>query len=148
VPSDFGGPSARNSHCATFRWLCGLAGPGFGFASGLLWGGGSRRLCWSSSAAAGRPPYGSGSIAIAEVAEHERREYQGLTWDFYQASQLPRSQGAAGSATTGPASVGAALAHRNDGIISVKQSRGDGDFHVLPRLALVGGRRPPTNFHC
>ncbi|HTJ28229.1 MAG TPA: thiamine pyrophosphate-dependent enzyme [Candidatus Limnocylindria bacterium] len=57
--------------------------------------------------------------------------WQQRLWDFTKHSQYLGHQGAAGVGYTGPAAVGAALAHRSDGTICVN-IQGDGDFMVLP----------------
>jgi acetolactate synthase I/II/III large subunit len=78
--------------------------------------------------------------------------WQQRLWDFTKHHNYLGPQGAAGIGYTGPASVGAALAHRNDGIISVS-IQGDGDFmffpgshwsaahHKLPLLTLIHNNR-------
>ncbi len=78
--------------------------------------------------------------------------WQQRLWDFTKHHQYIGGQGAAGIGYTGPASVGAALAHRNDGIISVS-IQGDGDFmffpgshwsaahHKLPLLTIIHNNR-------
>jgi len=78
--------------------------------------------------------------------------WQQRLWNFTKHHNYIGNQGAAGIGYTGPASVGAALAHRNDGIISVS-IQGDGDFmffpgshwsaahHKLPLLTLIHNNR-------
>jgi thiamine pyrophosphate-dependent acetolactate synthase large subunit-like protein len=78
--------------------------------------------------------------------------WQQRLWDMTKHYNYLGPQGAAGIGYTGPASVGAALAHRNDGIISVS-IQGDGDFmffpgshwsaahHKLPLLTLIHNNR-------
>jgi thiamine pyrophosphate-dependent acetolactate synthase large subunit-like protein len=78
--------------------------------------------------------------------------WQQRLWDFTKHYNYLGPQGAAGIGYTGPASVGAALAHRNDGIISVS-IQGDGDFmffpgshwsaahHKLPLLTIIHNNR-------
>lgn len=78
--------------------------------------------------------------------------WQQRLWNFTQHHNYIGNQGAAGIGYTGPASVGAALAHRNDGIIAVS-IQGDGDFmffpgshwsaahHKLPLLTLIHNNR-------
>jgi acetolactate synthase-1/2/3 large subunit len=78
--------------------------------------------------------------------------WQQRLWDFTKHHQYLGSQGAAGIGYTGPASVGAALAHRNDGIVCVS-IQGDGDFmffpgshwsaahHKLPLLTIIHNNR-------
>ena len=78
--------------------------------------------------------------------------WQQRLWDFTKHHNYLGPQGAAGIGYTGPASVGAALAHRNDGIISVS-IQGDGDFmffpgshwsaahHKLPLLTIIHNNR-------
>ena len=78
--------------------------------------------------------------------------WQQRLWDMTKHYNYLGPQGAAGIGYTGPASVGAALAHRNDGIISVS-IQGDGDFmffpgshwsaahHKLPLLTIIHNNR-------
>jgi acetolactate synthase-1/2/3 large subunit len=57
--------------------------------------------------------------------------WQHRLWDFTAHHQYLGPQGAAGIGYTGPAAVGAALAHRSDGCLCVN-IQGDGDFMVAP----------------
>ena len=57
--------------------------------------------------------------------------WQQRLWDFTKHHQYIGGSGAIGIGYNGPASVGAALAHRNDGIVCVS-IQGDGDFMMLP----------------
>jgi acetolactate synthase-1/2/3 large subunit len=57
--------------------------------------------------------------------------WQQRLWDFTKHHQYIGGSGAIGIGYNGPASVGAALAHRNDGIVAVS-IQGDGDFMMLP----------------
>jgi acetolactate synthase I/II/III large subunit len=78
--------------------------------------------------------------------------WQQRLWDMTKHYNYLGPQGAAGIGYTGPASVGAALAHRKDGIISVS-IQGDGDFmffpgshwsaahHKLPLLTIIHNNR-------
>jgi acetolactate synthase I/II/III large subunit len=73
-------------------------------------------------------------------------------WDFTQYHHYLGASGADGVGYQGPAAVGAALAHRSDGIISVN-IQGDGDFmvgpgvqwtaahHKLPLLTIIHNNR-------
>jgi acetolactate synthase-1/2/3 large subunit len=78
--------------------------------------------------------------------------WQQRLWDFTEHHHYIGGSGAIGVGYNGPASVGAALAHRNDGIVSVS-IQGDGDFmmfpgshwsaahHKLPLLTLIHNNR-------
>jgi thiamine pyrophosphate-dependent acetolactate synthase large subunit-like protein len=57
--------------------------------------------------------------------------WQQRLWDFTKHHNYIGGSGGIGIGYNGPASVGAALAHRNDGIVSVS-IQGDGDFMMLP----------------
>jgi thiamine pyrophosphate-dependent acetolactate synthase large subunit-like protein len=78
--------------------------------------------------------------------------FQQRLWDFTQFHQFIGGSGAAGIGYTGGAIIGAALAHRSDGILPIS-IQGDGDFmmgpgamwtaahHRLPLLTLIHNNR-------